>query len=136
MKTSTTSTGAAVAIGVLAITAHAQKIPPADVYTPPAGFISGSRFEALPAPARLHYLEGLMDGFLFAPMLAARGDLDNTRTQKLSQCNEAIGLTDVQLLKIVDEYMAKHPQEWGAPMHDLAYSAIGQTCSKVGRSIY
>lgn len=77
-----------------------------------------------------------MDGFLYAPMLAARGDVDNKRTEQLSQCNEAIGLTDIQLLKIVDDYMAKHPQEWGAPMHDLAYSAIGQICKKVGHSIF
>lgn len=116
--------------------ANAQTFDPKLLYSPPAGFFTGSHFEGLPPQGRLRYLTGLMDGFLYAPMFAARGNADFRRTEQLSQCNDAIGLSDIQLLKIVDDYMAKHPQEWGAPMNGLVYSALGQLCKNAGHSIY
>ncbi len=128
--------GAALSAAAMTNVASAQTIDPKDVYTPPEGFFTGSHYEALPPAGRLRYLDGLMDGFLYAPMFAANGYSDHKHTEQLSQCNAAVGMTDIQFLKIVDDYMDKHPDYWGAPMHGSAASALEQICKKVGHPFY
>jgi hypothetical protein len=122
--------GAALSAAAITNLASAKPFDPNDVFSPHPGFFTGSHYEALSSPERLRYLDGLMDGFLYAPMLAANGYSDHKSIEQLSQCNAAVGMTDIQFLKIVDDYMNTHPDYWGAPMNGSAAAALAQFCKK------
>lgn len=120
---------------VMANLVGAQSFNPNDVYAPPDGFITGSQFEAMPTEWQRRYLEGVMDGFLYAAMLTKNGYHDHKIIDQLDQCNAEVGMTDIQLLKIVDDYMGKHTDYWGAPMNGSALSAIAQFCKRLGHPL-
>lgn len=106
-----------------------------DAYYPSPGFFTGNDYEAQSPAGRLAYLTGIMDGFLFAPMWSKNGYLDHSATDKLDKCNHAVGMTNLQFVKVVDSYMEKHVSSWGAPMNGTAFLALTEFCRGVGQHL-
>ena len=125
---------AALLLGMVAVANCASAEPYRDPFKPPAGFFTGSNYETLSPEARLRYLDGIMDGFLYAPMFSDGDEL--RRTDQLARCNAALGLTDIQLRKIVNDYLDRHPDDWGLPMNVLVSGAYGETCKRAGHSFF
>ncbi len=98
--------------------------------------MTGNDYEALPPAGRQLYLTGIMDGFLYAPMWSTDGSRDHARTDALNKCNAVVGMSSLQLTKVVDSFMDKHPSYWGAAMNGNTASALEDFCRGVGHKLY
>lgn len=92
-------------------------------------FESGNSYRIKPEMMRRAYVEGVFDGMLFSPMIAAN---NLPRAMSLGQCADAMNATDEQLMAIVDRYLDANPALWGDDMHSVVYSALAQACGRFG----
>jgi len=104
-----------------------QATPPSD--TPRAfgepfmgGFLKGNDFRTLSREERIAYVTGIWDGYMFAPALGGKAASD----QALFNC--VPGLTQGQLLAIVEKYMNDHPSDWGMSMNYIVFAALPKSC--------
>jgi hypothetical protein len=107
-----------------ALTCQAESL-----YTP-GGFVTGNEYRQKSETSRYGYLQGLFDGYMFAPFIAGS---NHTTAVRLHDC--ASQMTPIQLSAIVDKFMNENPERWGEEMNLLAYSAIFLACQKIGKPL-
>jgi hypothetical protein len=96
------------------------------------GFLSGNRFRGYPEIAQRGYIMGVIDGFLFSPVLGA----PVRRPSEMSACLFTnMQATDAQVLAIVNRYLDKNPAAWGDDMHSLVFRAVREACTSRGLSL-
>jgi hypothetical protein len=109
-------------LAAVSVASHAR-----DYHLPP-GITTGNDYQDYSVTDRQRYLAGVLDGIYLAPQLAQQQHL--ARVEKLSRCESVMRLTGVQLVAIVDHYMADHPEQWGGSMNTIAYKALADACRK------
>ncbi|KVQ75731.1 hypothetical protein WK07_20345 [Burkholderia multivorans] len=95
----------------------------------PGAFVNGNAYQRYNSLQRQVYIQGLVDGIFYSSVIAGR---DLSRVMKLSDCASSHNMTDVQIVAIVDKYMADHPEHWGDPMSLTAHTALALACRKLG----
>ncbi|MGU7773754.1 hypothetical protein ACV229_26670 [Burkholderia sp. MR1-5-21] len=83
-------------------------------------FVDGNEFRGFSSLGKMQYLDGVFDG------------LTATHHPRLEACLRAMKVTNSQMEAIVDHFMSEHPELWGGPMAEIAHSAFGEACSKIG----
>ncbi|WP_186210227.1 hypothetical protein [Burkholderia gladioli] len=116
---------------LLGLAVLASSVPAQSVYVP-HGFTTGNDYQQMTPIERGRFDVGVFDGFMAAPMLAEK-DLPQARA--LQRCSGAMSLTNVQLVAIVDKYVADNPERWGDDMSVLELNAIIAACRKIGYPI-
>ncbi|WP_140637402.1 Rap1a/Tai family immunity protein [Methylibium rhizosphaerae] len=89
-----------------------------------SGFHTGSSFRELSSVAKRSYVAGFVDGALVAPLLdAPKGEI-----RWLERC--VTGMTDDQLVAIVEKWLSENPVRWHESMNILAFVALKEGCTK------
>ena len=104
------------AVACLAVSAEAQNIP----YWP--GRITGDFWREAADSNRMSYVIGVIDGFHYSAAFGA----DENILEQLHSCTRTQPGT--QLLAIVDQYHADHPELWDAPMSRIINEALREFC--------
>ena len=87
-----------------------------------SGFIDGNEYRDFSGDEKRVYLMGLMDGSFLAPVYGA----PKARIEWLERC--VTGMTDAQLVAIIDKFLQANPARWHNDMHTLVYSAMLEAC--------
>jgi len=87
-----------------------------------SGFVDGNGYRAFSGFEKRAYAMGLIDGYFLAPLFGA----PKRRLEWLERC--VVGMTDVQLVAIIDKFLQDHPERWHDGMHALVYSAMFEAC--------
>ncbi|MDS0858136.1 hypothetical protein NUV25_10490 [Burkholderia pseudomultivorans] len=95
----------------------------------PGSFVDGNKYQQYSPVQRQVYVQGVFDGIFYAPVVAGK---DLPRAVKLYDCAVSHNMNDVQIVAIVDKYMAGHPERWGDPMSVIAHTAMILACRKLG----
>ncbi|WDD91141.1 hypothetical protein Bsp3421_001036 [Burkholderia sp. FERM BP-3421] len=118
---------------MIALTLLAASTPClADGVRIPEGFVDGNAYQKFSALEKQRYLDGVVDGFYFGPVFAYQ---NLSRVVKLKECVTNLHLTDTQLVKLADQYLAGHPQALGMPMHGSVFVTLRDACAKGGAAI-
>jgi len=88
----------------------------------PNAAATGETYHGLTDSARSYYLSGLLDGFFGSPLLAGNENLATALHECLLQFHT------VQIVAIVDKYIADNPALWHHSMHMLALDALEPSC--------
>lgn len=91
------------------------------------GYYTGSAYRTLPDDARMTYIAGVIDGYLYAPMFGA----DGTDMRPFAGCIR--GMKTDQLMAIVDQYLANNPTVWDDQMNAVVDMAFRRACASRGR---
>ena len=86
------------------------------------GFLTVESYRQLSAPTKRGYVMGFVDAMLVSPVFGT----PKREVVWLDRC--VVGMSDMQLVAIVDKWLADNPSQWHYQMHFLVYSAIKQTC--------
>lgn len=87
------------------------------------GLIKGNEFIEFPEMQKRRYVSGMIDAFLFSPAVGSSAEV----YAALAECVR--GMTDKQLVAIVSDWLASHPQRWHDSMNSIFFaSIIRQTC--------
>ena len=87
------------------------------------GFVTGNEFLEMPRETQSAYATGLVDGMFLSPFFGAP---DRGEISQLGQC--MVGMTDLQLVAILNKEMTEHPEIWHEGMHTIAYRALSYVC--------
>lgn len=90
------------------------------------GFVAGIDYREYGDFQKRAYVTGVVDGMFLAPVLEA----PKPQIEWLEDC--VTGMTDVQVVGIVDRWLTTHPERWDQSMHILLYSAIVEACEVRG----
>ena len=88
------------------------------------GFLTGNSFRELGLPAKRKYVAGFIDGAFIAPMF----DAPKSELRWLERC--VTGMTDEQLVAVVDKWMSENPARWHQSMNMLTFVALKEGCTK------
>jgi hypothetical protein len=88
------------------------------------GFLSGADFRVLSSEGKRGYVQGFTDGVFVAPLFKAL----KSEVIWIESC--ITGMTDVQLVAILEKWLADNPARWHNPMNVLAYNSLRETCPK------
>jgi hypothetical protein len=119
---------AAIVLAAVCTLCHAE-----EGYVTPNGFMSGNDFQTFSPTGQKSYIDGIIDGFYYAPMIAQS---NNTHASEIQRCLLAMHATDTQLVAIVNKYMADNPQLWGQKMNFITMAALFRACKQVGSPIF
>ena len=86
------------------------------------GFVSGEAYSHMPAPQRSAYAMGVVEGMFLSPFFGG----SKSKVVWLETC--ATGMSDTQLVAVLDQYVRSNPVRWHESMHVLALSALKQAC--------
>lgn len=89
-----------------------------------SGFLTGNTFRSLGSVEKLGYAKGFIDGVLVAPLFGAP-KVELLRTE---QC--VVGMTDEQVVAILNKFLADNPGRWQEQMNALSYSALKSACGE------
>lgn len=98
----------------------------------PHSFMTGSSYRQFSPVERQRYVAGVVDGFFFAPMLAAT---QVRRVYKLQTCAVNHQMNDAVIAAVVDKFVADNPEIGGADMGYIVFRAMGDACAKLGNPI-
>lgn len=98
----------------------------------PHSFMTGSQYQQFSPPEKQRYVAGVIDGFFFAPMLAATKVM---RVYKLHACAINHQMNDAVITAIVDKFIADKPEIGGEDMHYIVFRAMRDACAKLGNPI-
>lgn len=118
-----------VGIALIAASLASQAQTPSPRIFVPGGFVDGNTYQRYSPVQRQIYVQGVFDGIFYAPVIAGK---DLPRSVKLHDCAVSHNMNDVQIVAIVDKYMAEHPERWGDPMSIIAHTAMILACRKLG----
>jgi Rap1a immunity proteins len=87
------------------------------------GFATGNEFQRWDQERKRGYLIGFVDSLFVSPLYG------NTKVSTLpfERCIAA-GMTDVQLVAIVDKWLASNPARWHEGAHVLTLLALKEAC--------
>lgn len=88
------------------------------------GFISGNDFRSLSREAKRAYAMGLIDGWFVAPFF----DAPKEELRWIEHCTT--GMTDEQVVAILEKFLRDNPARWQEPMNVLAWVAMKDGCGK------
>ena len=89
------------------------------------GFITGNEyFDLISKP---DYLIGVIDGITLGPLFGAN---KKKSMEWLTTC--VTGMTNLQLLAVVEKFMNENPVRWKEDMHTLVYSSLYKSCPNSG----
>ena len=88
------------------------------------GFLTGNTYRDLSPLGKRGYVMGFSDGVFIAPLLSA----PKAEILWLEQC--MVGMTDVQIVAIIDKWLADNPAQWHDQMNILTYSALRGSCPR------
>jgi hypothetical protein len=88
------------------------------------GFGTGEEFLRMPRQEKRVYLQGLTTGMLAAPLFGA----PKSKMLRMEQC--ITGMTDTQLVAILEKYLNENPATWQMGPHILMFNALNSTCQK------
>ena len=86
------------------------------------GFVSGRAYSQMSAPQRSAYAMGVVEGMFLSPFFGG----EKSKVIWLETC--ATGMSDTQLVAVLDQYVRGNPVRWHESMHALAFSALKQAC--------
>ena len=86
------------------------------------GFYFGNTYRDLTQSAKRNYLAGFLDGALVSPAFKA----PKAELGWLERC--ITGMTDAQLVAVVDKWLDTNPVRWQESMNILAYVALKESC--------
>lgn len=92
---------------------------PAEIHN---GFLTGNEYRDLANTQRQHYIMGVIDGSLLAPLFGA----PKPKLAWLETC--VTGMRSDQVVAIVDKFLEANPVRWHQSMHVLVYSALRESC--------
>jgi hypothetical protein len=98
----------------------------------PHSLMTGSQYQQFSPAERQRYVAGVVDGFFFAPMLAATQVM---RVYKLQACAVDHQMNDAVITAIVDKFVADNPEIGGEDMHYIVFRAMRGACAKLGNPI-
>jgi hypothetical protein len=86
------------------------------------GFVTGNAYFDL--ISKSDYLKGVIDGIMLAPLI-----LKANKKQSMKWLETCLtGMTDKQLLAVVEKFMNENPIRWKENMHTLVYGSLNQSC--------
>ncbi|CAD6562655.1 hypothetical protein ACFQ3P_38575 [Paraburkholderia sabiae] len=94
--------------------------------------VTGSAFMQWSHRSRSDYVNGLVDGMLYAPALA---NANLPFLDHIEDCFVAMHPTHGQLTSIVDQYLRTHPVLTGYEMHSLTYWSLRDACAQLGKPL-
>jgi len=97
---------------------------PTDPVAIKSGFHTGNSYRALGPTSKRNYLAGFVDGAFIAPLF----DAPKTELRWIERC--VTGMTDEQLVAVVDKWLAENPVRWHESMNILAFVAFKEGCPK------
>lgn len=87
-------------------------------------FLTGNDFQRLPPTSKRGFAMGFVAGAFVAPMFGAQ-------KQDIRWIENCInGMDDVQLVAVIDKWLAGNPVRWHEPMGVLTYAALRESCPK------
>lgn len=98
---------------------YAQRTAPVEVKS---GFLTGNTFLDLSREAKRGYAMGFLDGVFVAPLFGA----PKAELYRIEQC--AVGMTDEQVVAILNKFLSDNPGRWHEPMDFLSYAALRSAC--------
>jgi fructose-specific phosphotransferase system IIC component len=87
-----------------------------------SGFQTGNGYNDLSVAERSGYAEGLVDGLLVSSVLTG----SDSNLDMLNACIH--GMTNKQVVAILDKYLRDNPKYRQEPMNMLALTALKETC--------
>jgi hypothetical protein len=88
------------------------------------GFLTGNTFRELSVGGKRGYAQGFTDGVFVAPLFRA----PKSELAWLESC--MVGMTDAQVVAILEKWLNENPAQWHMQMNVLAYNALSQACPK------
>lgn len=88
------------------------------------GFLTGNSFRDLSYAGKRGYAMGFLDGALMSPMF----DAPKRETRWIETC--VVGMTDEQVVAILDKFLANNPARWHEQMNILAWVAMKEGCQR------
>jgi hypothetical protein len=88
------------------------------------GFFTGNLFRTAGDNVKIGYAMGFIDGVYIAPVL----DAPRKSLQWIEKCIN--GMTNEQVVAIINKFLDDNPARWHEPMNILAYEAMKKTCEK------
>ena len=88
------------------------------------GFVSGNEFRSLSHEAKRGYAIGVIDGLFLAPFF----DAPKEELRWIERC--ATGMTDEQVMAILEKFLRDNPARWQEPMNILAWVAMKEGCGR------
>lgn len=117
------------ALGLVPVLAMAQ----GHTVTVGPAAMTGNDYIRLSQDARTPYVLGVIDGMLYAPVLA---DSNLAFTNRIDACFEEMKPSNGQFATIVDAYLKAHPPFLGLGMHAIVYRAMVEACAQVGKPLH
>jgi hypothetical protein len=109
-------------------TTRAADAPSQIVYVPNSAW-TGQNFHDSDAYGRGIYVNGLIDGFLGAPLFGG----DEKSARAFHEC--LVPMKVEQIVAILAKYVDDHPSRWHESMHILAYGALFDACPQFAAAV-
>jgi hypothetical protein len=111
---------AAVFLGAIGLTIAA----PAESVPIQNGFLTGNSYRDLASSEKRGYVMGFLDGAFVSPLFGA----PKNKVKWLEDC--AVGMTDEQVVAILDKWLTENPGRWHQRMNVLSFDALKEGCAK------
>lgn len=96
----------------------------ADAFEIKRGFLTGNEYRALAYSEKRGYAMGFLDGVFISPLYGA----SKQRLRTVEQCT--VGMTNDQMVAILDKWLADNPGRWHESMISLAFGALRDSCKR------
>ena len=94
------------------------------VYEIKSGFVTGQAYLRMAQAQRAGYAMGLVEGMFLSPFFGG----SKPKLSWLESC--ATGMSDSQLVAVLDQFVRSNPVRWHESMHTLGFSALKQACER------
>ena len=106
---------------IAAVVCYAEPKDPVEIKK---GFLTGNSFRELSDAGKRGYAMGFLDGALMSPMF----DAPKGETRWIETC--VVGMTDKQVVAILDKFLTNNPARWHEQMNVLAWLAMKEGCQR------
>lgn len=88
------------------------------------GFLTGNSFRSLNDSGKRGYAIGFLEGIFVSPMF----DAPKSELQWIERCS--VGMTDEQVVAILEKFLHENPARWHEQMNILAWVALKEGCKR------
>lgn len=88
------------------------------------GFLTGNSFRELSYAGKRGYAIGFLDGVFMSPMF----DAPKTEVRWIETC--VVGMTDEQIVAILNKFLTDNLARWHEPMNILTWVAMKESCKR------
>jgi len=106
---------------IAAVLCYAEPKHPVEIKK---GFLTGNSFRELSYAGKRGYAMGFLDGAFMSPIF----DAPKKELRWIETC--VVGMTDEQVVAILDKFLANNPARWHEQMNILAWAAMKEGCPR------